>query len=54
MCNSAKFCKSFVFVECERGKCDSIARGKGDNFRNGKYELLALNETKMKGNGKVS
>ena len=42
-----KLCKSFKYVECKRDKVLNA-------FRNGKFELLALNEAKLKGNGKVS
>ena len=46
-----RLCKPFKYMECMRNKwnCEE-----GDVFREGKFELLYLMETILKGNGEVS
>ena len=45
-------CKSAGYMECKRNKwdCEEVV----DVFRKGKFELLALTDTKLRGNGEVS
>ena len=47
--NSAKLHKSPGYLECNGYKWDCREEME-DVFRKGKFELLALNETKLKGN----
>ena len=51
-CNLVKLFKSIGYMEC-KGE-NKIAKEVIDVFRKGKFELLALSETKLKGNGGIS
>ena len=41
-------------MECKRNKWNCKEGGGGGLFKEGKFELLALTETKLKGNGEVT
>ena len=52
--NSVKLCKPFGYMECKRNKGTAKREEGMDVFREGKFELVTLMETKLKGNGEVS
>ena len=52
--NSVKLCKSTRYMECKRNNGTAKREEVVDVFRKGKFELLALIEAKLKGNGEVS
>ena len=52
--NSVKVCKVFKCRKCKKNKWNCEERGRDGGFQRKNFKLLALTETKLKGNEEVS